>query len=90
MASTTRTRPRLRAADLFDETLAGVFARPARAALTTLGTVLGIASLVATLGISRTAGGQIVGRFDELAATQVTVSARTRLSPARRGSSIAH
>jgi len=77
MASTTRTRPRLRAADLFDETLAGVFARPARAALTTLGTVLGIASLVATLGISRTAGGQIVGRFDELAATQVTVSART-------------
>ncbi|MCB0998491.1 MAG: ABC transporter permease [Acidimicrobiales bacterium] len=72
-----RPRPRLRFADLLDETLAGVFARPARAALTTLGTVLGIASLVATLGISRTAGGQIVGRFDELAATQVTVSART-------------
>ena len=62
---------------MFDETLAGVFARPARAALTTLGTVLGIASLVATLGISRTAGSQIVGRFDELAATQITVSART-------------
>ena len=62
--------------DLIDETLAGVFARPARAALTTLGTVLGIASLVATLGISRTAGNQIVGRFDELAATQVTVKAR--------------
>jgi ABC-type antimicrobial peptide transport system permease subunit len=70
-------RPRFRFADLVDETLAGVFARPARAALTTLGTVLGIASLVATLGISRTAGSQIVGRFDELAATQVTVAART-------------
>ncbi|MEX0846306.1 MAG: ABC transporter permease [Ilumatobacteraceae bacterium] len=70
-------RPRLRIVDLIDETLAGVFARPARAALTTLGTVLGIASLVATLGISRTAGNQIVGRFDELAATQVTVKART-------------
>jgi putative ABC transport system permease protein len=40
-----------------------------------LGTVLGIASLVATLGISRTAGNQIVGRFSELAATQVTVEA---------------
>ena len=38
--------------DLADESLAGVFARPARTALTTLGTVLGIASLVATLGIS--------------------------------------
>ena len=74
-------RPHLRAFDLVDETLAGVFARPARAALTTLGTVLGIASLVATLGISRTAGNQIVGRFDELAATQVTVRARTSGSP---------
>ena len=71
------SRPRFRFSDLVDETLAGVFARPARAALTTLGTVLGIASLVATLGISRTAGSQIVGRFDELAATQVTVAART-------------
>lgn len=71
------SRPRFRFVDLVDETLAGVFARPARAALTTLGTVLGIASLVATLGISRTAGSQIVGRFDELAATQVTVAART-------------
>lgn len=70
-------RPKLTLRDLADETLAGVFARPARAALTTLGTVLGIASLVATLGISRTAGSQIVGRFDELAATQVTVKART-------------
>ena len=72
-----RSTSRLKFADLVDETLAGVFARPARAALTTLGTVLGIASLVATLGISRTAGGQIVERFDELAATQVVVQARS-------------
>jgi putative ABC transport system permease protein len=72
----SHAKPRFRIVDLVDETLAGVFARPARAALTTLGTVLGIASLVATLGISRTAGNQIVGRFDELAATQVTVEAR--------------
>lgn len=67
---------RLTVADLLDETLAGVLARPARAALTTLGTVLGLASLVATLGISRTAGEQIVDRFDELGATQVTVRDR--------------
>ncbi|MET0147180.1 MAG: ABC transporter permease [Ilumatobacteraceae bacterium] len=67
---------RIRLRDLLDETLAGIFARPGRAALTTLGTVLGLASLVATLGISRTAGNQIVERFDELQATQVTVRAR--------------
>lgn len=71
------TRSRFKLRDLLDESLAGVFARPARAALTTLGTVLGIASLVATLGVSRTAGNQIVDRFDELSATQVTVRARS-------------
>ncbi len=68
---------RMRAIDVGDETLAGVLARPARAALTTLGTVLGLASLVATLGISRTAGEQIVGRFDELRATQVIIQSRS-------------
>jgi ABC-type antimicrobial peptide transport system permease subunit len=68
---------RIRFWDLLDETLAGIFARPARAALTTLGTVLGLASLVATLGISRTAGNQIIERFDELQATQVVVRARS-------------
>jgi len=57
--------------DLVSEALAGVLARPARALLTVLGTVLGIAALVATLGISKTAGNQIVGRFEALAATEV-------------------
>lgn len=70
-------RSKIRVVDLIDETLAGIFARPARAALTTLGTVLGLASLVATLGISRTAGNQIVERFDEMQATQVTVRVRS-------------
>jgi macrolide transport system ATP-binding/permease protein len=70
-------RSRLRMGDLLDETLAGVFARPGRAALTTAGTVIGLASLVATLGISRTAGNQIVERFDELQATQVSVRVRS-------------
>jgi len=56
------------------ESIAGIFARPARTALTVLGTVLGIGALVATLGVARTAGNQIVGRFDELAATSVVVT----------------
>jgi ABC-type antimicrobial peptide transport system permease subunit len=83
-------RSRFKVRDLVDESLAGVFARPARTALTTLGTVLGIASLVATLGISKTAGNQIVSRFSEIAATQVTVQARSgsgggQNNPALRG-----
>lgn len=70
-------RSRLRPGDLLDEMLAGVFARPVRALLTTLGTVLGLASLIATLGLSRTAGSQIIDQFDELTASQVMVTARS-------------
>ena len=66
-------RSRLDIRDLLSESLAGMLARPGRSVLTVLGTVLGIAALVATLGVARTAGNQIVGRFDELAATSVSV-----------------
>jgi putative ABC transport system permease protein len=59
--------------DLWTEALAGVMARPVRSALTTLGTVLGITTLVITIGVASTAGNQIVGRFDALTATSVTV-----------------
>lgn len=68
---TTRSRIALR--DLLAESTAGVLARPARAVLTALGTVLGVAALVATLGLAKTAGNQIVTRFDELSATDVVV-----------------
>lgn len=60
--------------DVLFESYAGIFARPGRMVLTILGTLIGLAALVATLGLSRTAGNQIVGRFDELAATEITVS----------------
>ena len=62
--------------DLGNEAVAGLFARPARTVLTCLGTVVGLAALVATLGLSRTAGNQIVGRFDELAATEILVKTK--------------
>jgi putative ABC transport system permease protein len=71
------TRPRISVRDLLDECLASLLARPARAALTVLGTVVGVAALVATLGLSKTAGNQIVGRFDELAATDIVVTPKT-------------
>lgn len=70
---TTVARSRLSWRDLAGEALAGVLARPGRAAMTTLGTVLGVAALVATLGATKTAANQIVSRFDALAATEVVV-----------------
>ena len=63
--------------DLLSECLASLLARPARAILTVIGTVVGVAALVATLGLSKTAGNQIVGRFDELAATDIVVTPKT-------------
>jgi putative ABC transport system permease protein len=74
-------RRRLSVPDLFDEALAGVAARPARLVLLTLGTVLGIAALVATVGIGQTAAGQISERFDEAVATRVVVEAREGAGP---------
>jgi macrolide transport system ATP-binding/permease protein len=67
-------RPQFGFRDLLEEALASLLARPGRAMLTALGTVLGVAALVATLGLSKTAGNQIVGRFDELAATDIVVT----------------
>lgn len=57
-----------------EQVRSGLLARPGRTFLTVLGTVLGVAALVATLGIAETAGHQIVGHFDEAAATQVLVT----------------
>jgi putative ABC transport system permease protein len=48
----TSARPRLPLRDLLAESMAGLVARPARVALTVLGTVVGVAALVATLGLS--------------------------------------
>ena len=67
-------KPHLSVRDLVSEALASLTARPGRAVLTALGTVLGVAALVATLGLSKTAGNQIVGRVDALAATDIVVT----------------
>jgi ABC-type antimicrobial peptide transport system permease subunit len=66
--------PALDTRDLIDEAVAGLLARPVRTLLTVLGTVIGLGALVATLGLSETASNRIVGRFDALSATQVTVT----------------
>ncbi|GII56065.1 ABC transporter permease [Planotetraspora thailandica] len=64
---------RLKVVDVVAEALAAVLARPGRAALTALGTLLGVASFVAVLGLTSTASGQISAEFTKLEATQVTV-----------------
>jgi ABC-type antimicrobial peptide transport system permease subunit len=70
-------RSRLSFRDLVAEAVAGMLARPGRTILTILGTVLGIASLVATLGIAKTLANKQLTRFDALSATSVTVSNRS-------------
>jgi putative ABC transport system permease protein len=69
-----RARDRFDARDLFAEAAHGIGARPGRLVLTILGTVLGIASVVITVGLAQTAAGQISKQFDAVAATQVVVT----------------
>ncbi|MEV4616611.1 ABC transporter permease [Kitasatospora sp. NPDC049258] len=64
---------RLPLRELLAEALAGVLQRPARSTLTALGTVLGVGTLVAVLGLAATASAQIDSRFSLLSATEVTV-----------------
>jgi len=66
--------------DLLDEAIAGMFARPGRMVLTVLGIVIGLTALVATLGLSRTASNRIISQFDELAATEILVTAKSGLA----------
>lgn len=68
--------------DLIDEASAGLFARPGRSALTVLGVMIGLAALVATLGLSRTAGNRIVGRFDEVVATEIRITSQPPIDEA--------
>lgn len=67
------SRTILTARDLAAETIAAILAKPGRAALTALGTVLGVGTLVAILGLTTTATGQVSARFDARAAATVTV-----------------
>ncbi len=63
--------------DLLAEGAHSIGARPGRLLLTILGTVLGIASLVVTVGLAQTSAGQVGRSFDAVAATQVVVQPGT-------------
>ncbi len=75
-ASTRGLRSGITIRDLLDEALAGMFARPVRMMLTVLGVVIGITALVATVGLTRTAGNRIISNFDQLAATELFITAK--------------
>src|ERR1700675_3749729 len=64
---------RLAARDAAAEAVAGIVQRPGRAALTMLGTVLGVGAFVAVLGLTATGAGQISRQFTVLEDTTVTV-----------------
>ncbi|WP_326845042.1 ABC transporter permease [Microbacterium gorillae] len=59
--------------DLAAEATADIGSRPGRLVMTTVGTVLGIGALVATIGFAQTTAGQISSQFDAVAATTVVV-----------------
>ncbi|MGW3726093.1 ABC transporter permease [Streptomyces sp. NPDC000851] len=66
-------RSRFSLSDLASEAVAGILQRPARSALTSLGTILGVGAFIAVLGLTGTAAAQIDTRFNRLTATEVTV-----------------
>lgn len=75
MTASPRDLPfsRLTLRGLAREVAIGLVQRPGRSVLTALGTVLGVGTLVAVLGLTATAQGQVSHRFTVLAATGVVV-----------------
>ena len=66
--------------DLMVEVSHGIGGHTGRLVMTTLGTVLGIGSLVVTIGFAQTAAGQLSRQFDAVAATQAVISPATTRS----------
>ncbi|MEV4755930.1 ABC transporter permease [Micromonospora sp. NPDC049559] len=66
--------PRLRVTDLLTVATVGLRTRPARAALSVLGVGIGIAALVAVLGITRSSQSDLLARIDRLGTNLLTVA----------------
>jgi hypothetical protein len=76
------SRPtRLRPADAVGEACIVILAKPARALVTSLGTLLGVAWFVTALGLASTAGGQVTSAFAHRLPTHVLISPK-QASPA--------
>lgn len=68
------TVSRLRASDLLPLSLLGLRGRPVRAALSATGVAIGVATLVAVLGISASSRAQLIAQIDALGTNLLTVS----------------
>ncbi|HWS33376.1 MAG TPA: ABC transporter permease [Actinoplanes sp.] len=76
---------RLRAADVLPVATIGLRTRPARAALSVLGVAIGIAAMVAVLGVTRSSQGEVLARLDRLGTDLLTVtSSEPRGGPGAR------
>ncbi|HEX5190139.1 MAG TPA: ABC transporter permease [Streptosporangiaceae bacterium] len=64
----------LRPADAISEAVTAIVARPARAVVTCIGTVLGVAWFVTALGLASTASGQVAAAFTKQLSTHVLIS----------------
>src|SRR3981081_369016 len=64
---------RLRAADLLPVGTVGLRTRRIRAVLSILGIAIGIASIVAVLGITRSSQSDLIARIDQLGTNLLTV-----------------
>lgn len=73
-ASLPGAASRMRPADLWPVALAGIVIRPARSVLSALGIALGIATMVAVLGISASSRAQLVAEIDALGTNLLTVT----------------
>jgi putative ABC transport system permease protein len=67
------TLPRLRGGDLLRESALSTLRHPGRSLVTVIGTVLGAAAYVSTLGFGATMSGQVSSVFDARRATEVIV-----------------
>jgi putative ABC transport system permease protein len=67
-------RSRMRAGDAWPLAAAGLASRPARAILSAVGVALGIATMVAVLGISTSSRAQLVAQIDALGTNLLTVT----------------
>jgi putative ABC transport system permease protein len=66
-------RSRLRAADLLPVATVGLRARPLRAGLSALGVAIGVAAIVAVLGITRSSQADLLASIDRLGTNLLTV-----------------
>ncbi len=74
MARPAPPMSRLRPADTWSLAVLGLVSRPARAALSAVGVALGIATMVAVLGVSDSSRAQLVAQIDALGTNLLTVA----------------